>query len=51
MVSAPIVLGGTNQGDGGLVIGLRPELVVGRLAAERALNPGDGFGIGPHAAG
>jgi hypothetical protein len=46
MVSVPFVLGGTNQGNDGLVIGLRPELVIGRLAAERALNPGTGYGIG-----
>jgi hypothetical protein len=46
MVSVPLVLGGTNQGNNGLVIGVRPELVIGRLAAERALNPGTGHGIG-----
>lgn len=40
LISLPLVLGGTNQGDGGFVYGLRPELVIARLRDDA------GFGLG-----
>jgi hypothetical protein len=40
LISLPLLLGGTNQGDGGFVYGLRPELVIARLEDDA------GFGLG-----
>jgi hypothetical protein len=46
VASLPYLLGGTTQGDGGTAMGLRPEVMVARVASHRALNPGTGFGLG-----
>jgi hypothetical protein len=48
MFSLPLLLGGTSRGDDGFLIGIRPELVIARLAAradDDEVKAGHGIGV------